>query len=133
MAKVLKKLLGLAVIGSLVVTSNHITALANSKVSENFHGTAASGSIQINSTSAIAITNYSQPAYIEAAADVYYRYNGKMLSDCGYSTNTIGGASATATVSRSGAVVTGGKGIHAVSISNPIDSWVRETQIGTVQ
>lgn len=90
------------------------------------NGYEVSGGVTINSNSATASTNYSQPATIKAKAWVSYTCGDLFLGEPSeVSTATIGGTSATAKVPIAGGVVTGGKGEHWVN-----DNWHKITRTG---
>ena len=112
MKKLVKKLIGAALIMSLAVGYTGIPAHAK----DMLNGYEVSGGVTTNSNSATASTNYSQPATIEATATVYFVSGPlSMHKSAGPNTASIGGVSATAYVPTPGGSVIGGKGEHKVT------------------
>lgn len=124
MKKLVKKLIGAALIMSLAVGYTGIPAHAK----DMLDGYEVSGGVSTNSNSATASTNYSQPATIKAQAWVSYTCGDLFLEQPSeVRTATIGGVSTTAVVPVSDGRVTGGKGEHWVTASS---DWHKITRTG---
>lgn len=123
-----KKLLGAALVVSLAVGYTGVTTHAK----DMLNGYEVSGSVSINSNSATAVTSYSCPGTIEAAATVFSDHGLIKVAD---SSNrvvaSIGGASATAYVSDCSGTVVGGKGEHRV-VATTGATWSYISTVGTV-
>ena len=112
MKKLVKKLIGAALIMSLAVGYTGIPAHAQ----DMLDGCEVSGGVTTNSNSATAWTAYSRPSKIEATATVYFVSGPLNLhSTAGPNTASIGGVSVTAYVPISSGSVIGGKGGHKVT------------------
>lgn len=129
--KIAKGMMALALSGVIITGGN--TAKAASSVKGNLNGCDCYGCITIDGTSANATTTYGRGnSSIRATATVYYWHKNKYYKSSMTSSNSAGGAGATATKKIGGADVIGGKGRHRVSYD--AYTWgTKTTTIGTIK